>query len=59
MPLKGMTCPLLCCFRVIRRNPKTLAASMALTTQTATDLRGIRGNDRLKKCRKANEMERK
>lgn len=30
-----------------------------LTTQTATDLRGICGNDRLKKCWKANETEQK
>ena len=32
---------------------------MALTTQTATDLRGICGNDRLKKCWKANRTEQK
>ncbi|MDY3652576.1 MAG: hypothetical protein SO041_02030 [Dysosmobacter sp.] len=30
-----------------------------MTTQTATDLRGICGNDRLKKCWKANETEQK
>ena len=30
-----------------------------LTTQTATDLRGICGNDRLEKCWKANETEQK
>ena len=30
-----------------------------MTTQTATDLRGIRGNGRLKKCWKANETEQK
>lgn len=30
-----------------------------LTTQTATDLRGICGNGRFEKCWKANEMEQK
>ena len=32
---------------------------MALTIQTATDLRGICGNDRLKKCWKANRTKQK